>query len=499
MNPTQDVTRKALDRFTYLGSLYNIHCDQLTPCSIFSEIPPPENKAIKHHETPNIYYTFDEENTYSSTMKKLHIESGLKVNILAGIADVQAKVKFLRLVNKNSNVVQMTMIYQIDTCLETLHLSHTELKPYIVETAFQAPSATHVVTRIKWGAYVLASFSTHVEKDRKRQDIKGELKAAVSKLGPLVSGGAGLNVERTNNKQSGLDSVHIELVGDIIVNKLPTTIEEVHDLLPTIPNLIKNINGGKGKQVEFTLTPIAEVARQLGISNTSVAINRFIGHLGSSIVRRIESESDEILETTRKVTEIDENVKKYRNHLQDEAYIEVMSQKGRVQDNVDQFTEDLANLLNEYYSASDENAVKSNIINRLNERNKQSNKDLVTLSQKIRPLKSKVKIVQRLQEEGVTCLERGEYLSSHLLSPDEIYVLVLNGGLLDDDNDEFRKLLYSFRKLMEQKKDKVKFLMCDLTLAADYQVTRTGKVVPRIDHYRNGSFVSTIDGESIKA
>jgi len=288
MNSNHDITRKTLGRCAQLGSLYDIRSDQLISGTIFSEILPADSIAISCEDTPHMDYTFDHENTYTSTLKKLNIEGELKVNILTGIVDAEASNKVLRTVNKNHNVAQSTMIYRIETYLQTLQLSHKDLQSHIAENSFQGLSATHVITKIKWGAYVLASFNTHLDKDCKQHEIEGKMKVAVEKLRNLLSGSTGAGTGHTNDVQSGLDGVNIEMSGDIVLPKLPTTIDEVRAIIADVPKLIKDINGGKGNQIEFTLTPIGEVARQLNLSNDSRIFPKCIRLLTDSIVGSIE-------------------------------------------------------------------------------------------------------------------------------------------------------------------------------------------------------------------
>jgi hypothetical protein len=114
--------------------------------------------------------------------------------------------------------------------------------------------------------------------------------------------------------QSGLDGLSIEMSGDIILPKLPTNIDEVRAIIPDVPKLIKDINGGKGNQIEFTLTPISEVARQLNISNDSRIFPKCIRQLSDSIVSSIEQQSDEFLHEMQNVNEVMNIANNYRHH-----------------------------------------------------------------------------------------------------------------------------------------------------------------------------------------
>jgi len=491
-----DTTRHALDRFASLGTLYDVSCDQIISGSIFSQMPAQDSEAITCYDTPNINYTLDDDNTYTSTLKNLDAENELKVNILAGIVNAKGTGKFLRQINDNGNVVRLTMIYRVETYLQTLNLSNKNLKSCIIDTWLKDSSATHVVTKIKWGVCMLVSFSVHVENNTKRREIRGELSAAIEKLGPLASAGGEMGAGRKSEAESKLNNTHIELFGDIVTNQLPQTVEEVRAFIKSIPENIKNINGGKGKQLEFTLTPINEVARQLGISDETIPVNRFIRSLSSSIVRSIENASNELLYETQKLNQLDDNIRKYRNHLQAEAYDDVMDQRERLHDMVDGFREELASLLNTYRSSkADDVEAKSNILKRLKEQRSYGHSMLS--NRKIQPLKEKIDIIQRLQEIGVKCLERDELLSSFLLPAKEIFVLVINGAVLDSSNTVFQKTFHDFCNLVQNNQDKATFFMQDLALMMNDDRPTINATIARIDHYHDGKLVQSNEGEFI--
>lgn len=496
MNSNHDITRKTLGRCAQLGSLYDIASDQFISGSIFSGILPTDSNAISREDTPHMDYTFDHENTYTSTLRKLNVEGELKVNILTGIVDASASNKVLRTVNKNHNVVQSTMIYRIETCLQTLQLSHKDLQSHIAENSFQGSSATHVITKIKWGAYVLASFNTHLDKDCKQHEIEGKIKVAVEKLRNLLSASIGAGAGHQSDVQSGLEGVSIEMLGDIILPKLPTTVDEVRALIPDVPKLIKDINGGKGNQIEFTLTPIGEVARQLNISADSSIFPKCLRQLNDSIVDSIEQQSDEFLYEMQNVNEVMNIADNYRQHLRYETYMEVLNQRHVLKKKYAQFREDLANVLKAYRSqASDENQVKNSLMERLEKRREESIKDLKIFNQKSQSLQRKIDIVQQLQENDVQCLGQDEQLFSFLCASKDAFVLLLRGLWSNDNKTKFLETFHQFFHLKDKKQKQADYCMVDLDLNENKDTVKLATNICGIAHYKDGIFVGIEEGK----
>lgn len=499
MAANHDVTRKTLGRSAQLGSLYDIASDQFISGSIFSDILPANSNAISCEDTPHMDYTLDHENTYTSTLRKLNVEGELKVNILTGIVDASASNKVLRTVNKNHNVVQSTMIYRIETCLQTLQLSHKDLQSHIAQSSFEGPSATHVITKIKWGAYMIASFNTHLDKDCKQHEIEGKIKVAVEKLRNLLSGGISGGAGHQSDAQSGLEGISIEISGDIVLPKLPTTIEEVRTIIPDVPKLIKEINGGKGNQIEFTLTPIAEVVRQLNISADSTVFPECIRQLTDTIVGSIEQQSDEFLHEMQNVNEVMNIADNYRQHLQYETYMDVLNQRNLLKKKYAQFREDLANLLQAYRSqGSDENQVKSKLTDRLEKRREESIKDLKIFKEKSQPLRRKIDIVQQLQGDNIQCLEQDEQLFSFLCTSKDTFVLLLRGLWSNDNKSKFLETFHQFFHLKDKKQKQADYCMIDLDLNENKDTVTLTTDISGIAHYQDGIFVGIEEGQFIR-
>jgi hypothetical protein len=473
-----DVSREAIGRAGFLGSLYDLRRDKFVSGSIFQNTILPDG-STSLIDTPATHFTFDHENSYSSTFKKLNIDGEFKINILCGLVNIQGSGKYLNTININRQILRSTLIYRMETCRTTLHLSHHALSSYISKNALEHPSATHMITEIKWGANIFFTFEIHLENESERREIQGQLEAAVEKLDPFISASGKLRMDDVDKKKSFLERVHIEFVGDIVLDKLPTTFDEARDVISRISDFLKGINDGKGKQLEFILTPIAEVVRRLNVPHSAI-IDYQTRLLDKGLIRRIEHEFDEILYKSQSINALVNNIKYYRNHLSSNAFTFINDHKLEFDCSIDQFRSNLANLIDKFRSSSSlDNTTKNNIQNLLKDYRIELDNNVETFLAQTILLQNKIDLIKRLQILNVTCLERGDQLKK--LHIGHTYVLRINNTLLQD-KDELEANVERFIGMIESNKQ-AKFIMLDLDLISDSETKTT------ITHYQNGKLV----------
>src|SRR5690349_15782151 len=56
-----------------------------------------------------------------------------------------------------------------------------------------------------------------------------------------------------------------KIFGDVITKEIPMSFSEGQQLMKEIPERLKSLNGGKGKPLKYTLIPIPQLIRYLGI------------------------------------------------------------------------------------------------------------------------------------------------------------------------------------------------------------------------------------------
>lgn len=252
-----DLTRQAIGRSCRLGSLYNIRTDEFVSGNLLGKVLP--SNMIETIDINKTTFYLDFHNSQKETFKNLDIEASLKLGLMAGLLNVEGSAKYLTQTKTDSKTVRATFICKINTKEDKLLIADERLQEYLLAYVFENPDVTHVVTGIKWGANVAATFERTVEKQDDVQRIEGTLSIALKKPTVAITGDGQL--EYDNRANNDLESLKISFSGDVLIEDCPQTIEQVLDVYGKVPSLVNSANGGKGQQMVFLLTSLEQIAK----------------------------------------------------------------------------------------------------------------------------------------------------------------------------------------------------------------------------------------------
>lgn len=269
MNTYTVTTKQAVGRHGIIGSLYDIRSDQFEGGNLFNqEVPPP---MILTTDSASSEYLVDDNKSQSETLNKLNIEGSMKLSLMAGIFNVEGSAKYLNQTKTDSRTVRVTFMFKVKTKHEHLKINMKDLFEYVSNDGLQNPYATHCVIGITYGACVAATFEQTMHNSKEAEEVQGDLAADIKKGYLNVSGSAKL--ENTDKKDSDTNSMKITLSGDILINKIPTTVEDVYEIFQKVPSMLAKLNDGKGKPIEFELYPLQRLA---GIFKCELKIERLV-------------------------------------------------------------------------------------------------------------------------------------------------------------------------------------------------------------------------------
>lgn len=185
------ISRQALGRTAFLGSLYDATTDEFCERLIANEEIP--DVAIRQLDENHGHSSYEFDTTVSKKLRKLNVDVSLSLSILGGLVkSVGASSNYLYTKEKSSQSVEATFIYRTITRTEAVNAAHKEFKSRVEPTALRHPNATHLVTSIRWGADVFAHFeakSTTTEaKHAAQASLKLELNKLLSKFVGINSG-----------------------------------------------------------------------------------------------------------------------------------------------------------------------------------------------------------------------------------------------------------------------------------------------------------------------
>ena len=253
------LTKQAFGHQARLGSLYDIRRDKFEGSNLFKQTPP--NSMVTITDCPFTEYIVDENCSQKDTFKKLNVEASLKLSLMAGLIKADGSAKYLYQTKTDSRTVRVTFIFNIKTKKETLEISSDRLNEYFSFNALENQNVTHCVIGITWGARIAATFEQILSNSEAAEELQGKLEVHLKKLGSIAKLDGDAKVENMEKENSKLESLKINFSGDVPIETVPRTLEDVYEIFKTIPLQLKTINQGKGQQLEFEFYPLKQIAQ----------------------------------------------------------------------------------------------------------------------------------------------------------------------------------------------------------------------------------------------
>ncbi len=175
------ISRQALGRTAFLGSLYDATTDEFCERTIVNDDIP--TVAIRHLDENHGHSSYEFDTAVSKKLRKLNVDVSLSLSILGGLVKCAgASSNYLYTRDKTTQYIEATFIHRSITRTESLNVSHKELKARVEPTALRHRNATHVVTSIRWGADVFAQFEAKSTTAESKHIAKAGLKLELNKL-----------------------------------------------------------------------------------------------------------------------------------------------------------------------------------------------------------------------------------------------------------------------------------------------------------------------------
>lgn len=250
------VTKQAIGRHGFIGTLYDVRSDQFEGGNLFNrELA---LSLISTTDCASSDYFVDENTSQKDTLNKLNVEGSMKLSLMAGLVKVDGSAKYLNQTKTDSRTVRVTLMFNVKTKQQHLQVSMADLCNYFTPDALENPNATHCVIGITWGARVAATFEEILDSSEAADELQGQLSASLIKATVNVEGQAKLeSAEKANSKSH---SRKISFSGDVLINDVPNTVVDVFNIFKKVPSMLKELNEGKGKQLEFQLYPLKRMA-----------------------------------------------------------------------------------------------------------------------------------------------------------------------------------------------------------------------------------------------
>ncbi|CAF0982060.1 unnamed protein product [Adineta ricciae] len=315
---SEKITRQAIGRLGDIGSLYDVRTDKFEGRNLFNRQLP--SSYIKSEDCAFSAYIYDENESQKDTFNKLNIDGSLKLSLMAGLLKVEGSAKYLQQTKTDSRTVRVTHILHMKTKSERLQISMADLCDYFASDAFENSNATHCIIGITWGANVAATFEQTLSTTEAAKEVQGLLSAALNtpkiEIGgvtkPSEEQGGSVKLEYNDQNNSKLRSLQISFSGDMLIQDVPKTIEDVLRIFKTVPSELKKINDGKGKQLEYELYPLKHMAQTFKYQMT---IQRVINNVSLQLTNRLEDIYEQIIRGKRMINDFLNEVSPWKDWL----------------------------------------------------------------------------------------------------------------------------------------------------------------------------------------
>ncbi|CAF4055476.1 unnamed protein product [Adineta steineri] len=456
------IERQAIGRPGYIGSLYDIRTDQFVLGNLFEKELPVS--FLKCYDCADVRYWLDFHTSQKETFDNLNIEANLKLALIAGLIKAEGSAKYLEQTKTNGHTVRATFMYKAKTKQEDLQVSRKGLCEYFSSKAFENSNATHVVIGIKWGANVAATFERIVDKNDDVKRIEGKLAAAFSKPAFSVSGDANLNYN--NEQKADLESLRISFSGDVLIKNCPSTIDEVMKVYGKVPSMIKESNGGKGKQLTFILCSLKQIAERTKFERN---ITRMVKEVSEQIVNRIENIFEQMNNEQRKLNDFLDEINPWKEFLP-RQWLDLVKQKlSDFNEEELKLKRELASLLVGIRSNSAEESKMIEFIDNFSKHpcSSQSIEKFLDENEKI---KTKIQTLTRVSPDKKELLTKITSVEDFIQDfyDNDVYLLHICEKWQEEDEENSLKQMRFFNDLKKKEQDtensKAKFWVIDYDL-----------------------------------
>jgi len=292
------ISRKALGNIGRLGDLYDAKTDNFCGISAFRTNLPPHSSAVactdNHHSEISVTVT----GSLQEKLEILNIKGDLKLSILAGLVNLHGSGKYLNEKKTSFKSVECALVCSNTTVVERLDLFNDEVKNRISDVALRHPTATHVVVQIYWGAQCTVGVADQNSEDKKKTEVEGSLMAQLEKLKRIVrSVGAGVGF--TREEKENWSKFSLEIFGDILPDKIPTTPDGAIEMIRDVPQLIQKSIDGKGNPLIYVMFPLSSPALRKHF-NVTHSINQAVRQVHESVIIQVIQIFDHLSELTQK-------------------------------------------------------------------------------------------------------------------------------------------------------------------------------------------------------
>lgn len=413
-----------------------------TSRSLFSSCFP-EN-FIKTQQSPKSEIEYAYKDQLSDRFELLKVEAELQLSVLLGLFTLSGSGKYLCEEKKTEKVISCSLYHYCSTACDKLIASFSEIKEYVDENVFEDEQYTHVVVEINWGATCTLSLE-HLTSDlNKKAEVEGFLKAELSKVEDYLGFKGKGDADYKKKENEAVKNTNLKLYADVLPDgNLPNTIEGAIDFINKIPELLKSVNNGKGKPLNYMMISLEPFKK---LFNFNKYIPKMVKAIDESFIIELVSFFEDLAILKQKLNDLESEFAKYEKYLPDDCMPKIRRMQQEIKTNETKFKTDLAEDLPKVRAG--ETSMKDLI--KKKERHKLSGLNVVRIEDFIEefgPMRNKINSIISFLTNNVLYLGKYDDLDTIMnrKNGQKYFVLYTSSNLYEKNKELARKSEHNFR------------------------------------------------------
>ncbi|CAG7723664.1 unnamed protein product [Allacma fusca] len=295
------VEMPALGRYALIGELFDATANNFTGTLVFRKALPPQLGLVHQSDNPftETTYTIYDSLSDKASFLKIGAELAIDITVSSVSLGIKGSGEFIKNEKKSRRHVEGVFAHKTLTKKESIQLTDEDVRPYVSTDILRESTATHVVTGAYYGGDVYVKFLDTNENNTDVTQIAGSLSLTLKTT--QFSGNASGELNMTDSDITRAFSYSLEVFGDVTIPNIPGNALEVQNLIQKVPDLLKQVNGGKGKPMRYVLTPISEIRNALKVEG---AIDKMVYQLDEDKLHRIMVTLDEISQVRQMLSDL---------------------------------------------------------------------------------------------------------------------------------------------------------------------------------------------------
>ena len=236
-DPKDIITVDATTPEFRLGSLYDRRTDNLLASHALWKEDSLNRKGFYSEKiSSSQQWLTDSENTFSSKVRKLDIETGLTLSFLGEMVDIKGHAKYLEDTVSSSNVAKVSLTYKETTVYQELtsdalyDIDYQELLTGDEKNV----AFTHVVVGIQYGEITTMVFERDIKETESKEEIEGDLSIVLKAIPKSADDSLNLN----GDEKSKVDNARCTIYSDLISNTRIANWDEALALYKSLPSIL---------------------------------------------------------------------------------------------------------------------------------------------------------------------------------------------------------------------------------------------------------------------